>query len=87
MKLVVCTLQRYAPNPHSCGNSGGLAIAEQLARALAADGLKVAVEQIGCFGLCLQGPNVKLLPAAKCWHGVNQDDVADIVAYVKSVDG
>ena len=83
MKLVVCTMQRYAPNPHSCGNSGGLAIAEKLEREIAEGELIVPLERIGCLGACLKGPNVQLLPEGKCWHEVNVDDVEKIAAYVK----
>jgi len=83
MKLVVCTLQRYAPNPHSCGNSGGLAIAETLERELIDSGLSVPLEHVACFGACLKGPNVRLLPTGKSWHGVNINDAAEIIAYIK----
>ncbi len=83
MKLSVCTLQRYAPNPHSCGNSGSVEIAKKLEQALAENRLDVALERIGCFGACLKGPNVKLMPAGKNWHGVSIDDVDQIIAYIK----
>ena len=85
MKLIVCTLQRYAPNPHSCGNGGGLKIAEKLERELAESGLIVPLVRIGCLGVCLKGPNVQLLPEGKSWHGVNIDDVEEIVGYIKHI--
>ena len=83
MKLVVCTQQRYAPNPHSCGNSAGLAIAEKLEWEIAKQQLIVPLERKGCLGACLKGPNVQLLPQGKYWHEVNIDDVEKIVAYIK----
>lgn len=83
MKLVVCTMQRYAPNPHSCGNGGGLEIAETLEREVSAMELPVAVERIACLGMCQKGPNVQLLPDGKNWHGVSLGNVGEIVAHLK----
>lgn len=82
MKLIVCTMQRYAPNPHSCGNGGGLEIATKLEQELAEGGLSIPLERIGCLGACLRGPNVQFLPEGKGWHGVGIDDVEAIVAYI-----
>jgi (2Fe-2S) ferredoxin len=83
MKLVVCTMQRYAPNPHSCGNSGGLGIAEALEKEVSGEGLPVQVERIACMSMCQKGPNVQLLPEGKNWHGVGLRDVGEIVAHIK----
>jgi (2Fe-2S) ferredoxin len=83
MKLFVCIQKRYAPNPHSCGNGGALLIAAKLEQELAKAGLNVVVERMGCQGACLLGPNVQLLPEGKCWHGVSEDNVAQIVAYLQ----
>lgn len=85
MKLVVCTMQRYAPNPHSCGNSGGLDIADGLEKAVSEYGLPVGIERIACLSLCQKGPNVQLQPEGKNWHGVSCRDVEEIVAYTSAV--
>ncbi len=84
MKLIVCTLQRHAPNPHSCGNSGSLQIAGALEQALDTAGLPVTLERVACLGLCLKGPNVRLAPEGKVWHAVKLEDVEQIVAHLKS---
>ncbi|GBG13839.1 2Fe-2S ferredoxin [Novimethylophilus kurashikiensis] len=85
MKLVVCTMRRYAPNPHSCGNSGGLDIAEALEKNVAEQGLSVGIERIPCLSLCQKGPNVQLQPEGKNWHGASCRDVEEIVAYTSAV--
>lgn len=86
MKLIVCTMQRHAPNPHSCGNSGGLEIAQRLEQAIAEQGLLVSLERVRCLSLCQKGPNVQLLPEGKNWHGVDQGKVGEIVDYLKRSD-
>jgi (2Fe-2S) ferredoxin len=83
MKLIVCTMQRHAPNPHSCGNGGALEIVAKLEREITEAGLFVLLERIGCFGACLKGPNVQLLPKGKIWHGVCIESVEEIVDHIK----
>lgn len=86
MKLMVCTLQRHAPNPHSCGNGGGEEIAAQLEREIAESGLLVQVERMSCLGMCLKGPNVQLQPEWRNWHAVHLGQVGEIVACLKQHD-
>lgn len=86
MKLNVCVMRRHAPNPHSCGNGGGLEIASKLEQTLAERGLSVPVERIACFGLCLKGPNVRLLPQGRFWHEVKPGDAEEIVAALPPCD-
>jgi len=81
MKLIVCTMQRHAPNPHSCGNGGGLALADKLEREIAEHRLPVVLERKACLGMCLKGPNVQLLPEGRNWHEVRE--TGEIVAYLK----
>jgi (2Fe-2S) ferredoxin len=83
MKLIVCTMQRHAPNPHSCGNGGALEIAAKLERELTEAEIFVTLERIGCFGACLKGPNVQLLPEGKMWHEVDIETVEEIVDHIK----
>lgn len=81
MKLIVCTMQRYAPNPHSCGNGGGVALADRLGREIAEHGLSIELERKACLGMCLKGPNVQLQPEGRNWHEVRE--TREIVAYLK----
>lgn len=83
MKLIVCTMQRHAPNPHSCGNGGGIEIASKLEQGIAEAGLCVPLERKACLGMCLKGPNVQTLPEGESWHEVGLGDVEEIVAYLK----
>lgn len=81
MKLLVCTQLRHTPNPHSCGNSGSPATAARLEEAVRQAGLPVVVERSPCMSMCVNGPNVRLLPAGKTWHRVNEKAIDEIVTY------
>lgn len=83
MKLIVCTMLRYAPNPHSCGNIGGFEIASKLEQEIAEAGLCVPLERKACLGMCLKGPNVQILPMGDTWHEVKLGDVEEIVVSLK----
>ncbi len=83
MKLLVCTHKRYAPNPHSCGNSGGLDIAARLEAAIHLAGLNVSVERTACMSKCANGPNVKLLPDGTVWERVDLGTVDEILDILK----
>jgi len=85
MKLLACTHIRHAPNPHSCGNGGGLEIVTQLADAVRIAGLDVIVEQTACMGMCVNGPTVRLLPDGKNWHRVDMQKIGEILEFVKQL--
>lgn len=83
MKLLVCTQQRHAPNPHSCGNGGSTAIAKHLEDAIRQAGLEVIVERSACMSMCVNGPNIRLLPVGKTWHRVDPQKIDEIVAFLQ----
>jgi len=85
MKLLVCTQLRHAPNPHSCGNGGGVEIAARLETALQQAGLDVVVERSTCMSLCVNGPNVRLLPEGKSWQRVDRQKIDEILAFVQGL--
>lgn len=86
MKLMVCTMQRQPPNPCSCGNSGGLDVAEKLEQCINENRLAMSLKRVACFGICLKGPNVQLLPEGKYWHQVGLESVDAIIDYVMQSD-
>jgi len=90
VKLIVCTMQRHAPNPNSCGNSGGHDIADALERHLADNCLPVPLERVACLGKCPTGPLqgsqgtvVQLYPTGKSWRGITREDVPGIIASIQ----
>ena len=79
MKLLVCTMQRHAPNPHSCGNSGGIALATGLEEAILEAGLDIIVERTACMSMCANGPNIRLLPQGKTWHRMEVQRLDEVI--------
>ncbi|MCH9671115.1 MAG: (2Fe-2S) ferredoxin domain-containing protein [Gammaproteobacteria bacterium] len=81
--LAVCTHLR-APHQASCANGPGQALGRALARGLAERGLhNVPVVALKCFGLCEQGPNVRITPGGEFFHHVSLRDVNVIVDAVE----
>lgn len=78
-KLIVCINRRHAPNPHSCGNNGGIEIAATLEERLNVQGLDIPVERIACMSMCANGPNVQLQPDGRNWQRVGAAEVDEIL--------
>lgn len=84
MKLLVCTQQRYAPNPHSCG-VGNIELVTMLRQAIRQAGLDVVVEPTSCMSMCANGPNVRLLPEGKNWHHVDLQKTDEIIRFLQGI--
>lgn len=80
-QILICIQQRYAPNPTSCAYHGSLRVLDAMRKAVDSSGAPLEVVTSGCMGMCLKGPNVKLLPDGMVWNGVGEDGVADIIKY------
>lgn len=85
--LRVCVNQRFGIDSPSCGARGGQEILRLLRDEAARRNLDITIEPQICFGLCPQGPNVRLAPGGRFWHGVGAGDVARIVDEVSGPDG
>ena len=64
-----------------CVASGALKLEEECNRLIHEKGLeeKVAVRKVGCFGLCSQGPFVRVFPKDVLYRLVKQEDIAEII--------
>lgn len=80
-QIVICVQQRYAPNPTSCAHHGSLRVLGAMRKAIAESGVSLELVTSGCMGMCLKGPNIKLLPDGVVWNGVGEEQVADIIEY------
>ena len=78
-QILICTQQRYAPNPVCCANHGSLALKHHLEQELVKMTLEVEVVASGCMGMCLKGPNLKLMPDGKVWNAAGVEQVAEII--------
>ena len=64
-----------------CVASGALKLEEECNRLIKEKGLeeKVAVRKVGCFGLCSQGPFVRVFPKDVLYRLVKQEDIEEII--------
>lgn len=83
--LLVCVNQRFGFDKPSCGARGGEVILRLLREEAARRDLDIRIEPQICFGHCQEGPNVRLAPGGRFWHGVSAADVADILDCVESL--
>ena len=64
-----------------CTASGANALEEKLHRVIEEKGIgdKVAVRRVGCFGLCSQGPFLRIYPKDVLYRKVTPEDVEEII--------
>ena len=64
-----------------CISSNSLEIQERFEKIIAEKNLgdKVSVNKVGCFGLCSQGPFVKIFPEDTLYRMVKIEDVDEII--------
>ena len=64
-----------------CVASGALKLEEECNRLIHEKGLeeKVAVRKVGCFGLCSQGPFIRVFPKDVLYRLVKKEDIEEII--------
>ena len=86
-RLYVCTNRRFGSEAVSCAGRGSAQLLSQLAGAVAARGLPVAVEASICQGRCAEGPNVRLVPGPVLFDHVGPDDIPGVLDAVAQTLG
>ncbi|MBF0125691.1 MAG: (2Fe-2S) ferredoxin domain-containing protein [Magnetococcales bacterium] len=83
--IVVCVKERIGNTP-SCAQGGGVQLADQLEKELAARGLEVGVKRMLCFGRCAEGPNARIAPGGAFFTRVTPDRLPEVLeAAVRAV--
>jgi len=82
-KVMVCVNYRANPDQPSCAARGSEAIACALETAIAQQQLPITVERFNCLGQCESGPNVRLTPAGRWFHGVTLEDVPALISGIE----
>lgn len=78
--VAVCVKQRYGAHNPSCGGRGAIYLIAELKQRLEAAGVAARVEASYCLGYCLVGPNVRLIPGGRLFHGVTHEKLDQVVA-------
>lgn len=83
--IIICTNRRYGVNSASCAERGSLELADELERLLDEAGLAIPVLRIRCLGHCEQGPNLRIAPGGRFFHGVKRGDLAEVITEIKRI--
>lgn len=78
-QIIICMQQRYAPNPVCCVNHGSQALKGLIEDELERHALQVEVVVSGCMGMCLKGPNIKLMPEGRVWNAAGASQVNEMM--------
>lgn len=73
--FAICINRRFGSDKASCAARGSEQIADQLEAGIRERGLNVQIERLVCFGLCMDGPNGRLIPGGAFLKGMTLDDV------------
>ena len=83
VSIVICINRRYGVGSASCAERGSVELADELERLLEEAGLVIPVQRIRCLGHCEQGPNLRIAPGGRFFHGVKRGDLPRIIAEIK----
>lgn len=75
---IVCINQRLTGRQACCASRGGEAIAHELELLLAEYGFAGCVRRVECLGECEKGPNLRIAPGERFYHGVTLSDLPEV---------
>ena len=78
-KILICTNFRANPNNPSCAARGSKEVMAALLQELEQKNLPITVEESPCLGFCEIGPNLRLMPTGKFFHGVSDKKLGAII--------
>lgn len=79
VSIIVCINRRLTGAQTCCASRGGEAIAGELEQQLAEYGFGNRVRRVECLGQCDKGPNVRIAPGARYYHGVTLSDLTEVI--------
>ncbi len=77
--LVICVNNRFSSDQASCAGRGSESLADELEARIKDLGVQLTVERIRCFGMCAEGPNMRLYPDGAFFTGVKPADLPEII--------
>ncbi|MBT4889268.1 MAG: (2Fe-2S) ferredoxin domain-containing protein [Rhodospirillales bacterium] len=83
-KLAICVNKRFSDKP-SCGMRGSIEIANAMESGITERKLDIQVERIICFGMCTQGPSMRLIPGGDFFRQVKIEDVSNILDQLERI--
>ncbi len=85
--FAICINMRFQADQPSCAGRGSEDIADALERGIKDRGIDIVLERLRCFGLCAQGPNLRLIPGGNFHHRVTMADVPALLDMLEAACG
>jgi len=85
--FAICVNRRFGTDKPSCAARGSELIADILEAGVRERGIPVAIERLVCFGLCMDGPNGRLIPGGAFHKGLTKEDIPELLDELERVCG
>lgn len=79
VEIMVCVNERFGDRP-SCAGRGSVRLFEWMVRQAQDEGLPVKITKSVCQNLCVQGPNIRVLPGPEMFRHVKPYDLPTILS-------
>ncbi len=86
-KFAICINRRFGSDRPSCGTRGSQNIADAIEAGVRERKINVMIERIVCFGMCNNGPNMRLIPGGAFHKDVSLDQVNELLSMLESECG
>lgn len=87
LTFAICVNRRFGSDKASCAARGSEQIADQLEAGILERGLNVQIERLVCFGLCMDGPNGRLIPGGDFHKGMKLEDIPALLDEIERMSG
>ncbi len=85
--FAICVNRRFGADKPSCAARGSEVIADALEAGIREQGIAITIERLVCFGLCMDGPNGRLIPGGDFRKGIKKEDVPALLDELARVCG
>lgn len=83
----ICVNRRFGTDKPSCAGRGSELIADALESGVKERGIDVKIERLVCFGMCMDGPNGRLIPGGAFQKGIKKEEVPGVLDELERVCG
>ncbi len=85
--FAICVNRRFGTDKPSCAARGSELIAAAMEDGIRERGIQVNMERLVCFGMCMDGPNARLIPGGAFHKGIKKEDVPMLLDELERICG
>ncbi len=85
--FAICVNRRLGADKPSCAARGSESIADAMEAGIRERGIQVGMERLVCFGMCMDGPNARLIPGGAFHKGIKKEDVQALLDELERICG